>query len=66
MSDTIEVRDHSKPCKHEQVVSHWLDRHLITELWCPGGRKVVLREEFIPMNASFPINRLVYVEAEDE
>ena len=59
MNDTWELWD---TCEHGSVGAHKFGHGK----WCPGGRKVVLREEFIPMNASFPINRLVYVEAEDE
>lgn len=56
MSDTLTVRDHSKPCEHgERIIRHANGNeghntgHFIIGVgsdegvWCPGGREIVLR-----------------------
>ncbi|MDP2623094.1 MAG: hypothetical protein Q8Q29_04790 [Actinomycetota bacterium] len=46
MSDTISVRDHSRPCEHGSLWPHWI--HPVKARWwqepdCLGGREMTLR-----------------------
>ena len=71
--EILKARDHSQPCEHvERMIPTYRDAFgidypegaTIRCPWdgsCPGGREIVLRYEFIPMNTSFPINREVWV-----
>lgn len=46
MSETIRVRDHSRPCEHGSLWPHWLE--VAKARWwqepdCLGGRELILR-----------------------
>jgi hypothetical protein len=46
MSDTISVRDHSRPCEHGSLWPHWI--HPVKARWwqepdCLGGREMTLQ-----------------------
>lgn len=46
MNDTIEVRDHSRPCEHGSLWPHWFE--VRTAKWwqepdCLGGTSMTLR-----------------------
>jgi hypothetical protein len=46
MSETISVRDHSKPCEHGSLWHHW--KEIKNAKWwqepeCLGGREMILR-----------------------
>jgi hypothetical protein len=44
MEDTIEVRDHSRPCEHGALWAHWPRKgRWWREPDCPGGRRMTLR-----------------------
>ena len=53
MADAIVLRDHSKPCEHDQPTAHYLnveiDGHgvhkIATADWCPGGKEIILRRQ---------------------
>ena len=46
MSETIRVRDHSRPCQHGLLWPHW-ERVSEAKWWqepeCPGGKEMLLR-----------------------
>ena len=46
MDDTIRVRDHSQPCEHGSLWSHWIEASK-AKWWqepdCLGGREMTLR-----------------------
>ena len=46
MDDTIRVRDHSRPCEHGSLWSHWIEAPN-AKWWqepdCLGGRAMTLR-----------------------
>ena len=56
MTDTINVRDHSQPCKHGYNGSHddgfapsgAVDSEQdMDDGWCPGGKELILRRESV-------------------
>ncbi len=46
-SETIRVRDHTRPCEHGSLWPHWIGSPRNAKWWqgpdCPGGREMILR-----------------------
>jgi len=75
MNDTITLRDHSKPCEHEDnrfgdgaELLFDIDEYVCKRSDCPGGKEIILRLEEVDLapDAHYPKWRHVWVEVDNE